>query len=477
MLEKLHLGEIKKNLPGLLLGTGILVLCGVLAPTKRFLPGLLLIVCAVALYFWFSIFIAQKNWWDIRAVFSAIWLATIGLSSFRLTDYQELWAFKTWLCVAVAYAMFIFGSSWGISWVGTVQQWFLSIKECIVRRISFGMKSERLFWICFVVTIIGLGSFSANVAIRGYIPYFSSDLNAYMNFYTRFHIFSTASTMISGLSYYTLVTQKLPVWKKVFLVFSIVYSTFLFPMLVVSRGIFLCTALSLLTVVFYLHKKKLWVLILCTAITLVFYAVGTEARGYTEDELNGFFEPSKIVVTEPVTEPTTESNVIEQPAEESAVFQLSGSAAFVYTYLTVSHDNFDLAIKNVEDFSFGTRQLIPFNVILRMDWVDEIIAAQPVYLIRPHLNTINLVGDAYYDFGFAGVAVFMLIWAFAFGIIQGWYAKNQGIFSLMTLGITMSPVTLCFFSPYMSLFQTWMFWGLVLLMFLATYVTIVKKQK
>jgi len=472
-MERLRLFDVKKSLPGVILGTGMLALCGALAPNNRFLPGLLLVICAVGLYLWFALYVAQKNWWDMRAVFSAIWLATIGLASFRLTDYQELWAYETWLCVAAAYAVFVFGSSWGIGWGEKIQQRFSERKEWSLRRIRFAFKPERLFWICFAVTLIGLGSFAANVAIRGYIPYFSTDMNAYINFYTRFHIFSTAATMVSGLSYYTLVTQKLPLWKKVFLIFSIVYSTFVFPTLVVSRGIFLAAALALLTVVFYLHKKRLWVLILCTAITIAFYGVGTNARGYTEDQLNGFFEPAEIVATEPSSEP----DATGEPGEKPIVFQLSGSAAFVYTYLTVSHDNFDLAVKNAKVFTYGARQLIPFNVILRMDWVDEVIAAQPVHLIRPHLNTINLLGDAYYDFGFAGAVGFMLIWAFAFGVIQGWYSKGKGIFSLLTLGITMIPVTLCFFSPWMSLFQTWLYWGLVLLMFLASYVTVIKKQK
>ena len=354
------------------------------------------------------------------------------------------------------------------------------------------------------VTLIGLTCFLINVAIRGYIPYFSSDTDAYLKFYTRFHIFSTAASMISGLCYYTLITQKLSFWKKAFLVLSIIYSTFVFPTFVVSRGIFLTSAISLLTVIFYLHKKRFLLLLVCTAITIVFYAVGTEARGYTEEDLNDYFEPSKIAsaeqyvtphsanaltLTRPANRgisikklsttsaPTEKVETTEESSEDSVGFQLSGSAAFVYSYLTVSHDNFNLAVKNVDSFTYGARQLIPFNVILRMDWVDDVIDAHPYYKVRPHLNTINIVGDAYYDFGFSGVVVLMLIWSFAFGIIQGWYTKGKGIFSLLVLGVTMTPVTMCFFSVWMSLFQTWMHWGLVLIMFFASCITTTKKQR
>ncbi len=474
MMERLHLSEVKKSLPGLLLGTGALALCGALSPSNRFLPGLILIVCAVTLYFWFS-FIARKNWWDLRAVFSATWLATIGLASFRLTDYQVVWEYKTWLYLAVTYALFILASSYGLGWGGIWQERFSGQKDRTFGRIKFALRPARLFWVCFVVTLVGMGCFAANVAIRGYIPYFSTNTDAYLNFYTRFHIFSTAASMISGLCYYTLFTQKLPLWKKIFLILSILYSTFLFPMLVVSRGMFLTSAVSLLTVIFYLHRKKLWVLVLCTAVTLVFYAVGTEARGYSEDDLLGYFEPSKIVATEPSDDPGS-TDATDSPTEKPREFQLSGSAAFVYSYLTVSHDNFNLAVKNVNDFTYGARQLVPFNVILRMDWVDEVIDAHPYYKVRPHLNTINIVGDAYYDFGFWGILLLMPLWAFGFGTIQSWYEKSKGVFALLALGVTMTPVAMCFFSVWMSLFQTWMFWGLVLIMFLASCVTIVKTK-
>ena len=454
-MQKKDLTEVLKSLPALLIGTAMLAAGSVLASGNRFLIGLLLICCGVGLYLYFALFSKEKNWWDIRAVFSAIWLVTIGLASFRLTNYQVEWESKTWYCVALAYAMFILGSSFGITCGSKLKR--LCSEKCKknFKHFKVEFRSERLFWICFVVTLVGLICFLVNVAIRGYIPYFSDDDSAYVNFYTKFYLFSVAATMISGLSYYTVMTQKLAIWKKIFLWFSIAYSTFLFPMLVVSRGTFLTSALSLATVIFYIHRKKLWTLVLCAAVIVCFYAIGTDARGYSESQLNAFFEPIEIGG---VGEDSTD------PVGDDDGFKMSGSVAFVYSYLTVSHDNFNLAVQKVEDYSYGIRQLEPFNVILRIKPLAQAIEECEYFLVRPHLTTVNLIGDAYYDFGVVGM-------------VQSYYMSGKGIFSLLALGAVMTPVTLCFFSRWMSLFQTWMHWGLVLLMFLAAYVTFTPKNQ
>ena len=97
-----------------------------------------------------------------------------------------------------------------------------------------------------------------------------------------------------------------------------------------------------------------------------------------------------------------------------------------------------------------------------------------IYKVRDHLTTINLIGYAYYDFGVVGVVVFMLLWSFAFGVIQACYEKGKGIFSLMALGVAMTPIALCFFDPWMSEFIQWVYGGEVLILFMVSYVSVNK---
>ena len=489
--------NVRKDLPAMVLGTLALIVSAFLCPVNHFAVAALLMICAVAAYLYIVLVQTDRNWFDIRAIFSAIWLATLGLAALRLSGYQVEWEKKTWVCQAIAYATFHLGVSVGDTYcLGLYDK----VKKYIKKhnRYQFRMHEDRLFWICVAVTLMGLVSFLMNVRSQGFIPFFvKGGGNDYLNFYTKWYIFAVAGTMISGLSYYVLKTQKLPVWKQVILWCSIIYSTFVFPILSVNRSALLTAALSLITAIFYLNKKRLGVLILCVILLAGAFAVCTNARGYSEEQLNAFFEPVQLgteATTEPpateppateppATEPpATEPPVTEPPATEPAPtenegFQLSGTAAFIYSYLTVSHDNMNEAIKHDVDYTYGIRQMIPFNVILKIPALTEAIDNSSIYKVRDHLNTVNIIGYAYYDFGMIGVAVLMFIWAVIFGTIQAIFRKDQGVFSMLALGNTMTPVVLCFFAVWMSEFTLWMHWGMIFLMFMAANVTVPWKNK
>ena len=502
-----------KVFPGAIAGTLVLLLSAVICPINNYAAAIMLMSCAVLVYFYCVLVQSDKNWWDIRAVFSAIWLMTNGLAALRLTGYQVLWETETWICQALAYAAAHIGAEIGDVLGDGFYRWVQKRTSPKKGRVLLKLHTERLFWICVAVTLMGIFAFVMNVLSKGFIPFFTSGGgNEYYDFYTKWYIFSVAGTMISGLCYYVLKTQKLSVWKKIFLWVSIVYSTFLFPTLVVNRGCMLTAALSLTTAVFYLNKRRFGALILCVIVIAGAFVIGTKARGYTEAQLNVFFEPIQIggnKETEPTetdptetdptetdptetapteTDPTetapTETTPIEtQPdasdpgTSEQDGFQLSGTASFVYSYLTVSHDNFNEAVRYTSEWTYGVRQLRPFNVILRSSAIDGVLANAPYYMVRNHLNTVNLIGDAYYDFGVIGTFGLTLLWFVIFGAIQKFLRKTQGVFSLLALGNVMTPVALCFFTPWVSQFSFWMHWGLVLLMFLAAYLSVEKKNR
>lgn len=298
------------------------------------------------------------------------------------------------------------------------------------------------------------------------------------------------------------------IWQKVFLWFSIIYSVIIFPILIVNRSALLSAGLSLITVVFYLNRKKFTVLLLSVIVLAAAFGVCTSGRGYSEAQLKEFFEPSKIEIgvpestdnSEPVSEDTSNSqssteglpessstddssaniednpdmSISEETDNKGTGFELSGTAAFIYTYLTVSHDNLNEAVLHDIDRTYGALQFTPFNVILRIPSIQQMIDEAHIYKVRDHLTTINLIGYAYYDFGVVGVVVFMLLWSFAFGVIQACYEKGKGIFSLMALGVAMTPIALCFFDPWMSEFIQWVYWGEVLILFMVSYVSVNK---
>lgn len=472
-----------------LVGFLVLVSSIVINPGHHYLNSLILIIAAVALYFCIVFLLTDRNWLDIRAVFTGMWLGTIGLAALRLTDYQEPWQAKTWLMVALAYLMFQIGANIGIHVGGGLySKAHKKLTEARFGKVRFQMQPNRLFAICVVTTLIGLLCFIINIKIRGFLPYFSDDDNAYTLFYTKFHIFAVAATGVSGLCYYCIKTQPIGIFKKIILGICIFYLVFAFPVLVVSRGVFVVAALSLTVAVFYLNRKKLTALILCLAVIMGVYMFASNLRNYTDDQMLIFFEPAEITLSEEeqtLPPDTTEEVVAEEEvvADENAqvlnpdalTFSLSPKMAFLYSYITVSHDNFNLAVKNLQEYTWGLRELAPFNVILRSQAIEGVLSEAEFYQVNPYLNTANLIGDFYYDLGAVGVALFMLLWSAIFGIMQASYETGKGPFALIVLGNAMAPVTLCFFACWLSNFTQWMLWGVALLASIAACVKIEKQ--
>jgi hypothetical protein len=460
-------------------GSLLLALGAPLTPVNRFAIGIAQILCGFGLYFFAVYFVCDRNWMDIRAVFTGVWLCTIGLAALRLTDYQEQWQTKTWILVSVAYAAFQLGSNLGIHLGSRLYDFGARILRTVkIGSVKLKLNESRLFWCCVITTLVGLVCFLINAAIKGYIPCFSDDTSAYVTFYTKFHVFAVASTAAGGLCYYTLVTQKLPAIRKIILVLCMAYLVVLFPILVLSRGTFVVAALSLTIAIFYLHKRKLIVLTLCLASILGVYILMSDMRGYSDKELDNFFEPSDIVIVAPPdTAPPDVGTEDPVPPTDEVTFSLSPKAAFIYTYLTVSHDNFNEAVQNATVFAHGTKQLTPFNVILRSDWINAHNGSVPIYLVREHLNTTNLIGDFYYDFAGCGVGLCMLFWALIFGIMQSFCTHGKGPFALLTLGYAMTPVAYCFFSTWLSTFSQWLFWGVTLLLAIAACITVSPAEK
>lgn len=441
-----------------LFGTFLLMLCSVLNPINNYLTSLLLIVSSIILYFYIVIFTTNMNWMDIRPVFSLVWMFTIGLASLRLTEYQEVWQVKTWILLGVSYGIFTIGSSYGI--ILGESLFHRIINQHGVRKwgvISFNEKisGNRVFNVCIITTLMGLLFFVINITLKKELPFFSDNPFAYSEFYTKFHVFSVASTVVSGLCYYAIKRCQLVKWKRIVMYLCIIYLVFLFPILIVSRGVYMTAALSLTTAVFYLNRKRFWILVCCILVLGSVYLYSSNLRNLPDERLNILFEPAEISMP-------GEINALKSDETHTTSLVLSPKMAFLYGYLTVSHDNFNEAVQNSKELSYGIRQFKPFNVILRLK-LPEI---EKTYLVREHLNTYNIIGDAYYDFHTPGVIISVSIWSLIFGALQAIYLNSKNPFVLLALGNAVSAVALSFFAPWMSNFVHWMHWGTALLLFL-----------
>lgn len=443
----------------------------------------LFLVSAAALYFFVVYRVDEGNVLSIKALFSAFWLATIGMANARLLDYQKEWAAETWLVLGFTYIAFHVGTLLGSCWGDRLLRPFEN-RHALGKRLRIRFDGSRLFGICLGVSLFGIACFCINVLIKGYIPFFvSDDYVAYYSFYTRFYIFVVASTAVSGLCYYTIKTQPISRAKKAILYVCIALEVFVIPLLMVSRGNQMLAMLSLMVSVVALNRKKLLTFILCLAVAFGFYQVGSYARNLSGEFLNYVFQPKEIVMqaenpssAEDAAGSTEDSDALFGGTENSS-FQLSPQMAFLYGYFTVSHDNLNEAVLHHTQWTHGLRQFYPFTTVIRIPGLREKIDALEFYQVGESLNTANLIADAYYDFGPMGAVVFMLLWAMVFGVIERRFLAGKGPFSLLVYGTTMTPVVLCFFESWMSIFALWLLWGMDFLLFLMDTVHLERRRE
>lgn len=470
----------------------VYLVAALLSPGFGIVSGLLLI--SVGVVGW--LLLARQgeiNYLRIPAVFTLAWLLTIGLAQARPLDYQEdRWLPLTWFCFFLTHAMFLVGDRLGARLAGAftaAAENATGRRRAILDVAERAATPNRLFWLCIGALVMSVAALSANVAVRGYLPAFvmSDNPQAYVDFYTRFHIFTVAGMASCGVAYYLAQRHAAELGRlKVGLLWaSIVVLVIVIPTLVVQRGTFIIAAVILSGVVYLSSSRKLRVFVIAMVAIGACYLAGSYLRGLTAAQLEVFFPqgqessapasagPSES--SEPSATPGHSSPRPEASAEPTggglepaggAGFKLPPSVAFLYSYLTVSHDNFDQQVRYTENFTWGIRQLAPFNVILRSDAIEERLDNAEQHLVRPWLNTTNLIGDAYGDFGAVGVGVLSLLWSTAFGVVVQLAKRRPGPFSLSAYGVCLIPVMLCFFTPWLSYFTFWMMGGTIFLMYL-----------
>ncbi len=483
--------DIKSNLlnrtVAIVLSVLVLILGQILTEINQFIAGGTLIAGAIFIYFFTVYKIEKRNYLAFIAVSNAVWIATIGLAQLRLLGYQKVWNGRTWLNLIITSVLFQIAMPLGHKITNKIFSKFDGEKNFAIGRLKFEFKQHRLFWICLCTTVIAVALFVWNILIKGYVPFFSSIFNAYTLFYTKRMVFVTAAAVISPMAYWCIKKCDLTVFKKILMYICIAINTFIIPILQVNRGVFIVASLMLTGAVFYLNGKRFLIMLVCLTVTFGFYEVASLARNYSNEYLDIVFEPVDFGSTN--SKPNTDDDNVdsdddrpEEPSEEpggepdSDGFKLPSKVAFLYGYFTVSHDNFNEAVVNAYKYTYGVRQLAPFNVILRSEAISEAIYNAEYYIVKSNLNTANLISGVYYDLRELGVIIFVLIWGIVLGIIEMVYLKSKNVFALVALGNALTPVALSFFVPWFENFTLWLFWGTTILLMLCSCINISAKK-
>ena len=395
---------------------------------------------------------------DVRGVFAAVWLCSIGLSCLRFNEYQLPWSSVTWVCLIAAYIAFELGFFFELNDSENVSEKgkkSLKFAKWQVTRVSIGEKA--LFtWlsIFFAGLMICLG---IEAAVCGFIPIFSSSMDAYVNFMVfPFHYFTVSAPLFFPISYYYLKKFRPSGIKKTLMILFNV-ACLLVPFLIVSRQLYV---LSIIVDMFIIglmeHRKEASVL--CLAIFLFVFGWFTigKFRNQSNEYVEQVFTEIQYADADYLQKKTTSMTEQGKGYASNCDIELPDSVFPVYMYVAFNFDNFNYLVDNIEEFSNGRQAMMPLLVYTRLS--DSILKAADSrgYVLLATFNTYPFICSYYRDFGITGVALGALLT----GVFCAWVMKksrNGDIVWRTVEALTKYSVLFCFFGNFFLNVTMWFY--------------------
>ena len=148
------------------------------------------IMFALAVFSYFYISIKNNDFFDFRAIFLAAWLVSFALNLIRLNPiYNEL-SLKTSIVLIITPVMLLVGS-----FLYEIMHNNQTEEKVKPKNL---MDGKMFFTVSLLISLFILVCFAAESVIIGELPYFSSDMNAYVTFY------------VSGLHQFVVLSYFIP---------------------------------------------------------------------------------------------------------------------------------------------------------------------------------------------------------------------------------------------------------------------------
>ena len=145
---------------------------------------------ALAVFSYFYISIKNNDFFDFRAIFLAAWLVSFALNLIRLNPiYNEL-SLKTSIVLIITPVMLLVGS-----FLYEIMHNNQTEEKVKPKKL---MDGKMFFTVSLLISLFILVCFAAESIIIGELPYFSSDMNAYVTFY------------VSGLHQFVVLSYFIP---------------------------------------------------------------------------------------------------------------------------------------------------------------------------------------------------------------------------------------------------------------------------
>jgi len=407
-----------------------------------------LLLLALAVFEYFFYYFKTSFAFNLAGMFPSVWIFTYALNRLRINSLYHIWGTKTWLVFIITPCVYLLGF--------VIYDWKFKkghkIKDNLISR---DYHFDHIYSVFKTVVIAGTTIavlFAFEVAVIGYIPYFSKDMNAYVDFYVPVaHSFVVLSYFVPCIAvFYLYILNKngkypeYKAWHKP-LVYLLSVIAIVIPILIVSRQNMFQLIFSTCFIYDSLYQKKnLKVFVLMCILLAVSYLIISPARNQSVDYLGTVY-----------TKPGTDTGVDSGP---NPLDSLPSFLKTPYIYVTISDENFSRQVRDETKFTFGLRQLeLPLKVIEKITGTDYSASTgdyKATFQVNEHLNTFNLVSDFYMDFGVIGLMIEMILLGLLAAFAQDIGDQVRNPIFKIAYSMISYVFFFCYFAPWTSIFTT-----------------------
>lgn len=408
--------------------------------------GILLILWALVSYVFHKN--RTKDLIDAVAVFSVTWIGGIGLAQFRLSAIQTPWRISVWITFALVPLFF-----WMAFSLTQYELWRFKKKKNLVRNphrtngTDHPYKPKKYIIIALWGGVLCFMLMLFQYKIKGFFPALSNDPTARFNFYTKLIIIIAGTQAFVPLFIEVLFQGKIKKWKQILLIGGILVIVGA-TVLRMSRGDSIITVLAATPAFIHGYERKMikkhgefkglkksrrTVGLFVLGVLFMFILVSS-----VRPESSDFMKEAFLIPQ------------FDNPILDSKFF------SYAYIYVTNGFENFNYAVENCQNFTFGLRQLEPISHFV--PGMNAIIGSLPRY-VNLYSTTTCLIRDFYLDFYFPGVFLGMIMYGIIMGILHYWYKQNRDFAMSCLYGTGFATCALCFFDAWLSIFTIWLMWG------------------
>ena len=372
-------------------------------------------------------------------VFSGIWFLTIGFATLRLHHVQVEWKFMTWICLIIAFVLFLLG------YYSQILNFLKSKFKKNQNKIFDDNKKTNLYLI-LIVFFSSLISIIIECFVCE-IPMFSKDIYSYTNFGVfGLRYFGVSSALVLPLSCLYIAKFRKLISKKEWIFLIIINILMLFvPFLIVSRGLVLSTLFfTLFTLCSIYKKKELFLIPIMLLIILFSWKTIGNLKNMDDAYLNKAFYMNLL-------DNNNKDNKKENITEKANMGKKTSSAITIkniklmrtYMFLCLNYDNFDLNVNDIK-YTYGKSSFYPIYIIAGLKFITQMEdPREKLKRIMYTYNTFSILFLPYMDFGVIGIAFFMFIMGCLCFFFESVYSN------IMFCSFLKYCCLFSFFSPYL----------------------------